>query len=105
MAKKAEVKFFCENCGSEVPLNAKLCPKCGRSFSSVRCPACGFVGEEGLFGKGCPACGYRVDGNGSNGWERYIPTAAQHGLPLWVYVVTAMALAAAAVGLYFSIIQ
>lgn len=58
-------KFFCENCGAEVPKDAKMCRKCGRFFSSVRCPACGKTGSPSQFSKGCPACGY-ADGKSSS---------------------------------------
>lgn len=55
---KKEAKFFCENCGEEVAQNARFCKKCGRFFSSVRCPKCGKVGSAHAFAKGCPQCGY-----------------------------------------------
>lgn len=55
---KKQAKFFCENCGEEVPQNARFCKKCGRFFSAVRCPACGKVGSSHAFVNGCPACGY-----------------------------------------------
>lgn len=55
---KKEAKFFCENCGEEVAQNARFCKKCGRFFSSVRCPKCGKVGSAHAFSKGCPQCGY-----------------------------------------------
>jgi uncharacterized membrane protein YvbJ len=51
-------RFFCDNCGSEVDSGAKACPRCGRFFSSVRCPSCGCTGEDKLFINGCPSCGY-----------------------------------------------
>ena len=54
----AKSKFFCENCGAEVKHNAKVCPYCGRFFSAVRCPRCGFTGDASMFRAGCPNCGY-----------------------------------------------
>jgi hypothetical protein len=57
-------RFYCENCGGEVRANAKVCPHCGRFFSDVRCPACGFTGDSKLFVYGCPSCGY---GSGTAG--------------------------------------
>jgi len=51
-------RFFCDNCGTEVGHEVKLCPRCGRHFSSVRCPSCTFTGEERMFLNGCPSCGY-----------------------------------------------
>jgi len=56
MSKKP--RFFCDNCGREVDNGAKTCPGCGRFFSSIRCPSCGFTGEDKLFRNGCPSCGY-----------------------------------------------
>ncbi len=53
-------KFFCENCGAEVPPNAKMCRHCGRFFTSVRCPVCGATGTNSQFANGCPVCGYAV---------------------------------------------
>jgi uncharacterized membrane protein YvbJ len=55
---KKKPRFFCDNCGHEVDAEVKSCPKCGRFFASVRCPSCGFSGEEKVFFNGCPACGY-----------------------------------------------
>ncbi|WP_428768206.1 zinc ribbon domain-containing protein [Treponema sp. HNW] len=60
MNHKHGPKFFCEFCDTEVPLNARLCPKCGRFFASVRCPNCGHTGEHAAFKKGCPKCGYAM---------------------------------------------
>lgn len=51
-------RFFCENCGTEVKPHARVCPKCGRFFSAVRCPNCGYTGEGKEFMHGCPNCGY-----------------------------------------------
>jgi len=50
--------YFCENCGSEVKAGAKICPSCGKVFTAVRCPKCGFEGGEKDFANGCPSCGY-----------------------------------------------
>ncbi|WP_455156498.1 zinc ribbon domain-containing protein, partial [Treponema socranskii] len=61
MKGKQRAKFFCENCGAEVPADARVCKNCGRFFSSVRCPACGATGSASKFAKGCPVCGYATD--------------------------------------------
>ncbi len=70
-------KFFCENCGTEVRPNAKVCPHCGRFFRAVRCPVCSFTGESMLFLKGCPNCGYaggqRPGVPADSGFEVYTP--------------------------------
>lgn len=99
-------KFFCENCGTEVRPNAKVCPHCGRFFRAVRCPVCNFTGESMLFVQGCPNCGYaggNEPGKGGAGFEVYSPdelegsnaaergTAAssrgaqKSGAPPWLY--------------------
>lgn len=64
MKNERHPKFFCEFCDTEVPVNARFCPKCGRFFASVCCPRCGKVGDHTLFANGCPDCGYA--GSGSN---------------------------------------
>jgi predicted RNA-binding Zn-ribbon protein involved in translation (DUF1610 family) len=83
--KAKKPHFFCESCGAEVPLRAKRCPRCGRFFASVRCPSCGFTGDEAQFAKGCPSCGYALAPAGPS------PRSAlpQGALPLWVYLVSA----------------
>jgi predicted RNA-binding Zn-ribbon protein involved in translation (DUF1610 family) len=58
-------RFFCENCGTEVKAHARVCPKCGRFFSAVRCPNCGYTGEGREFLHGCPSCGYSGGVRGS----------------------------------------
>ncbi|MBQ6781243.1 MAG: zinc ribbon domain-containing protein [Treponema sp.] len=119
-------KFFCESCGAEVPRNAKMCKKCGRFFSSVRCPNCGATGSPDKFTNGCPACGYTVEGSPSENltkgkktisakakrnFRRAIKdTAASFGgnfsrnddsLPFWIYVLTGLFL----LGLLFFIMH
>jgi len=53
-----KLRFFCEQCGTEVPRNTPRCPVCGRYFTAVQCPQCGFRGSESDFASGCPTCGY-----------------------------------------------
>ena len=95
----AAPRFFCENCGAEVPRGAPRCPDCGRYFASVRCPSCSFIGEEALFSEGCPVCGYSAPHEGGHGrWEREFdrettPRRAAGRLPAWVYAATLVALA------------
>jgi predicted RNA-binding Zn-ribbon protein involved in translation (DUF1610 family) len=97
--ERGRARFFCENCGAEVPRDAKNCPKCGRFFASVRCPSCGFTGEEALFRGGCPVCGYSAPPAAGRGgilpWpERKKPSRAAGVLPVWVYVTAVLALIA-----------
>jgi predicted RNA-binding Zn-ribbon protein involved in translation (DUF1610 family) len=90
-------RFFCENCGAEVSRNAKTCPRCGKSFASVRCSACGFTGEEGLFRTGCPVCGYSPSPQPGEGRIPQTPFPGEEragSLPVWVYILTGAALAA-----------
>ncbi|MBP5437353.1 MAG: hypothetical protein J6Y30_05155 [Treponema sp.] len=73
MAKSStKAKYFCENCGSEVAANARCCPRCGKFFSSVRCPSCGHMGTVHDFKYGCPVCHYAMtedDINGTSGGD------------------------------------
>lgn len=55
-----QARFFCDNCGHEVPFNAEVCPKCKKTFSGVRCPVCQFSGPPSQFQNGCPRCGYQA---------------------------------------------
>ena len=111
--KKA--KFFCENCGAEVPENAKVCKKCGKFFISVRCPSCGKTGKSKDFEKGCPFCGYAVDSAQNyslHGAQKHIIGSLKNyfaglgkfsvsrintknyahddSLPIWIYIITAL---------------
>ncbi len=83
-------KFFCEFCNTEVPLNARLCPKCGRFFASVHCPNCGHTGEHSVFKKGCPKCGYAMktadeDEDAASVPVKQKPKKKDDLLPMWIY--------------------
>lgn len=109
-----QAKFFCESCGEEVNAAAKFCNKCGKFFSSVRCPNCGKTGSTREFENGCPDCGYAVGKNKSSGYignsnssgnnknifggisslfsnknqtKRKSNSSSSDSLPLWVYFV------------------
>lgn len=85
-------RYFCEHCGAEVARNATVCPVCGRFFSSVKCPKCGFTGKPALFRLGCPNCGYSTsfsDGESSTGSKVLSPPGP---LPFWVYILSLTAL-------------
>ncbi|MCL2193583.1 MAG: hypothetical protein FWB78_09340 [Treponema sp.] len=83
MSKKQ--RFFCDNCATEVGYNVKTCPHCGRYFASVRCPACGFVGEDETFSKGCPACGYSTSKGKAAGPPKKVDNPRP--VPFWVLFV------------------
>lgn len=51
-------RFYCQECGKEVPLEAKICPHCKKEFGSILCPKCNFSGSSIDFYNGCPKCGY-----------------------------------------------
>jgi uncharacterized membrane protein YvbJ len=93
-------RFFCENCGVEVKRNSKTCPRCGRSFANVLCPACGFVGEGSLFSAGCPVCGYTAGSPAASKSkpelkaEKTAPQKIAAGSPpAWAYLLALLALA------------
>jgi len=105
MGASKSPRFFCESCGAEVPRDAKNCPKCGRYFASVRCPACDFIGEEALFKGGCPVCGYSSGASAeSAGGLRGFPESKKPtgSLPFWVYILTAAAFTGVLAALFFS---
>jgi ssDNA-binding Zn-finger/Zn-ribbon topoisomerase 1 len=113
MGKKP--RFFCDNCGAEVAMSAKICPQCGRFFASVRCPKCGFTGKDEDFVRGCPVCGYSsVPGlspakpsGGHSGKrtpvERKRSGEAEGTLPFWFYLFAALALICVLALLYNSL--
>jgi ssDNA-binding Zn-finger/Zn-ribbon topoisomerase 1 len=96
-----EAKFFCDNCGVQVKRDAVVCPSCGRFFSSVRCPKCGYTAKASRFLYGCPKCGYapaKSDGASS----RPAPQAkAKTAAPpsVWAYIITACVVIAAVAAL------
>lgn len=83
-------RFFCDNCGVEVKRNTKACPQCGRFFASVRCPSCGFSGDDDTFLKGCPSCGYSAPPTAAyTGKETHkSPLVPVGKLPIWVYILS-----------------
>lgn len=107
-AKKKQAKFFCEYCDSEVPINARFCPKCGHFFLAVRCPACGKTGDQDEFTNGCPQCGYAFNGEPikasgaakttassklNTTFRTYTGTSSSKkrsddALPPWIYIAT-----------------
>jgi len=90
----SDPRFFCENCGAEVPRDEEKCPECGRRFASVRCPACGFIGEIAHFKGGCPMCGYSAAATPplrtktKRSKKNRKSKAAAPSLPFWVYILT-----------------
>ena len=90
MSKKP--RFFCDNCGAEVDKNSRSCARCGRFFSSVRCPSCGYSGDENAFSGGCPSCGYSAPAVPSaqekKPGKHLVPAGP---LPLWIYLLSVFA--------------
>ncbi len=87
-------RYFCEHCGAEVKGNARICPRCGRFFSSVKCPKCGFVGVSEDFRAGCPVCGYALGAN-NDGPEAFKTPPESPGLPVWTWALGLFVFAAA----------
>jgi ssDNA-binding Zn-finger/Zn-ribbon topoisomerase 1 len=90
-------RFFCDNCGAEVPMSAKSCPQCGRFFASIRCPKCGFTGKDEDFARGCPVCGYSTaphragENPKRNGrYKGKQPGETPGALPFWMYLFAAL---------------
>ncbi|MDR1362604.1 MAG: hypothetical protein LBJ35_00940 [Spirochaetaceae bacterium] len=81
--KKKKPRFFCDGCGMEVAADEERCPCCGKFFASIRCPSCGFTGEQRVFEKGCPACGYSAPD--SKPPRKYPPPVST---PQWAYVAS-----------------
>lgn len=119
-AKSRRAKFFCENCGAEVPESARFCKHCGKFFTSVRCPQCGAQGSASRFANGCPECGYAM-GDSQSPLKKSMEekktrrasavrasrktrpresraasrNSGDAALPIWVYAVTLAGIAAA----------
>lgn len=92
----AETRFFCENCNTNVPMNAMVCPGCGNVFESVKCPACSYVAKFPKFRNGCPKCGFlKEDKNGKRGvavsTEEDGPES-KTSMPNWVFVLISVGL-------------
>ncbi len=85
-------RYFCEHCGLEVRKNAKICPRCGRFFSSVKCPRCGYTGQAEDFEAGCPVCGYAEAANAAPEPDLPPPAVAPPP-PRWAYAVALVVLA------------
>jgi hypothetical protein len=92
-------RFYCESCGVEVAKDARVCPRCGRFFSSVKCPKCEHVGKADDFAFGCPVCGYAL-GSANPAPEPIKPPAAPAPpLPWWAFPLAALVLIALTVAL------
>jgi uncharacterized membrane protein YvbJ len=107
-------RFFCDNCGAEVPMAAKSCPQCGRFFASVRCPKCGFTGRDEDFVRGCPVCGYSTPPEGSfdtparpgksvKNARRKKPGKGSGTLSIWTYLLASLILICVLMLLYNSL--
>jgi len=111
----AEPRFFCENCGAEVPRDEEICPECGKRFASVRCPACGFIGEVAHFKGGCPKCGYsitathpskaRAKAKKRRRKKTRKSKATTASLPLWIYILAGAGFTAVFAALLFMIFE
>ncbi|HAE23678.1 MAG TPA: hypothetical protein DCG47_15375 [Spirochaetaceae bacterium] len=106
MKSKEAPRYYCQHCGAEVGRDEKACPKCGRLFTSVLCPKCGFSAAPSRFKEGCPVCGHTgalnapgYDG-GAEAWPpRKGPQGPAAPLPLWIWLLALGILAFASIGL------
>lgn len=85
---------------------------------------CGFIGQASSFKDGCPVCGYSLEktenardfqtvtggrktsgsGDDSHAFIRRLHWSIQHTeLPLWIYIITSIALIISMLALYFDI--
>jgi uncharacterized membrane protein YvbJ len=88
-AAKSKAKFYCDNCGAEVGRDDEQCPSCGRYFSSVRCPRCGYSGQGDEFKRGCPVCGYSAPKETvSETKENETEGKESVHTPAWLYLLT-----------------
>ncbi len=103
-----KVRFRCDNCGHHVPLRHDTCPHCGRRFTAVVCPVCGFEGDASLFSNGCPSCGYRgaARRSGSADPRRPKPPRPRRPpLPNWFYLASSGVLLVVLILLIFALLR
>ena len=85
--------------------DTKVCPYCGRIFTSVLCPKCGFSGDPERFRTGCPVCGHSGDFNAPGSFatpEIQAPKEPAPPVPVFMWIVAVVALGAALVALAFA---
>ncbi len=87
-----KARFRCDNCGRAVPLRHDTCPHCGKRFTAVLCPMCGFEGDSSLFRNGCPSCGYQGAGAAPAGVQPRPGKPPKPPLPSWFYLWSSVAL-------------
>jgi len=93
------VKFFCESCKIEVPLETESCPSCGKVFYSVLCPRCGREGFPHEFRRGCPQCGYMKETIRRARDKKFRTVKKKNTIPIWVYQGGAILLSIGVIGL------
>jgi predicted RNA-binding Zn-ribbon protein involved in translation (DUF1610 family) len=113
-----QIKFYCENCGAQVPLNVERCPACRKIFFSVMCPLCKYEALPKEFRFGCPSCGYmsrrmkvKIKEKELSEKEKkkrrlssFKKKRKRIQLPLWSYKLAVVALIASIIGLIILII-
>ncbi len=104
-----QIRFFCENCGEQVPINVERCPNCRQIFFAVMCPLCKYEAMPREFRNGCPSCGYmsrrmkikiKEKAEGPRGrqrpwFEKVRRSQSSVHLPLWLYKAAVVFLIAA----------
>jgi len=101
-----KARFRCNNCGRHVPLAHDTCPHCGKRFTAVLCPVCQFEGDDSLFAKGCPRCGYQGGRAGSGAAAEKPPrTRRRSALPSWFYLWSSGVLLVVLLALVFVLLR
>lgn len=85
----------------------KACPRCGRFFSSVLCPKCGYSAAPSRFIRGCPVCGHAgaLDAPGAPAYESAAGRGPAAPLPWRLWLAGLGILAAALVGLAVAVLR
>lgn len=99
-----KARFFCDFCGEEVPANTSRCPGCGKIFTAVKCPKCGYMGKADNFNSGCPSCSYLMDKE-ELAKEEFKPVKKAPLFKPWIYRLALFALAFVLLFLLFLFIK
>jgi len=99
-----KTRYFCDFCGEEVPANTPRCPRCGKIFTAVKCPKCGYMGKADDFNSGCPSCSYLIDKEELDK-EELKPVEKAPPFKPWIYRAALFALAALLFFLLFLFIK